>query len=76
LQRGHELYKAGNADGALNYYLRAAEIQPDNAEAYYNIGGIYLTRQDVARAKEYWRKTLEVNPQHQLAREWLQKIGG
>jgi Tfp pilus assembly protein PilF len=49
---------------------------PSNAEAYYNMGGIYLSRQDVVKARELWKKTLELDPQHKSAKSWIAKIGG
>jgi tetratricopeptide (TPR) repeat protein len=73
---GSEAYHNGNWQGALKYYQKAAEIKPDNAEAYYSMGGVYISRQDVNHAREFWKKTLSIDPQHKEAREWLGRIGG
>jgi tetratricopeptide (TPR) repeat protein len=47
---------------------KGLEVDPDNAEIWYNIGGAYYTVKDYQKALEAWEKTLQLKPDHQLAR--------
>lgn len=76
LKMGSEAYAKKDSQKALYYYIRASEVMPTNAETYYNIGGIYISMQDVNHARENWRKAVAIDPNHQAAKEWLQRIGG
>ncbi len=75
IEKGSQSYSDHDPVKALSYFELAKKIKPDNAEAYYNIGGVCLSRQDVEGARENWRKTLTLNPDHVQAKEWMQKIG-
>lgn len=76
IHKGNVAYAGGQEQQALDQYLRAGEIWPQNSEAYYNVGGIYLMRKDIQSARKYWKKTLEINPSHPAAKDWLMKTGG
>lgn len=76
LGMGNAAYKNGSTDKAMEYYQKAAGIDPANAEAYYDLGGIYLMKRDIKKAREYWRKTLQLEPGHAAATGWLNKTGG
>lgn len=76
LSMGNKAFTSGNSAKALEYYLSAAQADPGNPEGYYNAGGIYLTMQNVPKARECWQQAVRINPQHQEARSWLIKTGG
>jgi hypothetical protein len=67
-ERGKTYHKVGgdlihkNPDKAIEYYLKMAKYyKPDNA--YYLIGGIYLTKKnDPENAIVYYRKALQIDP--------------
>jgi len=44
LARGVSLDKLGRQDEAIEAYLKAIELKPDNPDAYYNVGVIYVNR--------------------------------
>ena len=73
---GNQAYAAGDTAKALASYLSGAQIDPTNAETFYDVGGVYLMMKDIPKAREYWKKTLSVNPQHVNATDWLQRTGG
>jgi tetratricopeptide (TPR) repeat protein len=73
---GSEAFNHGDWQTASRFYNIALEIKPDDADALYYMGGISLSRQDVNKAREYWKKALSINPNHQEAKEWLAKVGG
>jgi tetratricopeptide (TPR) repeat protein len=72
---GNEIFNSGDWQKALRYYSTVLELNPNDAEALYDIGGVYLSRQNVNLAREYWKKSLAINPQQNEARTWLAKIG-
>lgn len=68
--------KSNPADLIKSYYERAAAVDPRNYEAWYNIGGMYYVKKDLPKAREYWKKALEVLPSYGEARMWLERTGG
>jgi len=66
--------KEGDIDGAISFFNRAIELDPNYAESYNNLGFIYHKKGDYERAKEYFEKTLEINPNHEKARMNLKNI--
>jgi tetratricopeptide (TPR) repeat protein len=53
---------------------RALEIDPSLAEAYAALGLYYSNIEKWAKAEEYLRKSLELNPHYPLAHEWLAAV--
>jgi tetratricopeptide (TPR) repeat protein len=74
VHRGNSVFDKGDSGKALLYYSKAGEIDSTNAEAFYDMGGIFLTRHDMNKARELWKKTLSINPQHKDAQLWLSRI--
>jgi len=62
------LTSTGDTDGAEKQYLEIIELSGDNAEAYYQLGEIYLQRGDIVRARAQWRLALRTDPGHAKAR--------
>jgi len=59
---------AGNLDAAETQYLAILDSTGDNAEAYYQLGELYLRKGDNTRARAYWRQSRAADPAHQKAR--------
>jgi tetratricopeptide (TPR) repeat protein len=76
LKQGLLLYNQGKAIEAIQLYEKALSVYPQNAEAWYNMGGTYLMQHNIEKAKECWRKVLTINPNHSEASKWLKQIGG
>jgi tetratricopeptide (TPR) repeat protein len=49
-------------------YLEILEIDPNSADAHFNLGEIYSKMNDPVRARAEWRKTLIIDPSHYGAR--------
>jgi tetratricopeptide (TPR) repeat protein len=60
---------------AVQLLEKAIEIEPDNAEYWYNLGGASFTIKDFEKAKTAWKKTLELKPDYEQARQGLAAIG-
>ena len=54
--------------------MRALEIDPSLAEAYAALGLYNSNIQEWAKAEEYYRKSLELNPNYPLGHEWLSAV--
>ena len=51
-------------DAALKYYKKALEINPDYAEAYYNMGIALKDNGDLDAAIDSYKKALEIKPDY------------
>ncbi len=66
---GDVLYRAGRYDDAWNAYQQTVKLNPDlGDDTYFKLGNIAYKRLDHATASAMWHKTLQLNPNHQLAR--------
>lgn len=54
----------GKHDTALAVYQRAIAADPAFSWPYHNVGRLYLDRKDPARAADWLRRALAVNPHH------------
>lgn len=63
-------------DEALKFFLEIQKKLPNNPEVYYHLGLIYEAKNDLQKAKEMFLKTIEISPQHKLAKKHLDKILG
>ncbi len=72
---GDLLYRSGRYDDAWEAFQRAVKLQPHlGDDVYFKLGNIAYKRLDREQAAEYWRKTLELNPGHELARTNLETV--
>lgn len=61
---------------AIRLLEEAVEVDPTNAEYWYNMGGASFTIQDFKKARAAWTKTLELKPDYEQARQGLAAIEG
>ena len=61
---------------AVCEFQKVLEINPKNAEAYYNIGLIKESANKTDEAKEMYAKALKIQNDYKLAREKLNKLIG
>jgi tetratricopeptide (TPR) repeat protein len=66
---GDILYRTGRYDDAWEAYERAIKLDPElGDDVYFKLGNIAYRRMDHEKASAMWRMTLQLNPDHQLAR--------
>jgi tetratricopeptide (TPR) repeat protein len=66
---GDVLYRAGRYDEAWDAYQQAVKLHTElGDDTYFKLGNIAYKRFDHATASAMWHKTLQLNPNHQLAR--------
>lgn len=58
----------------FEYANRALELDPSLAEAYAALGLYYSNVQEWKKCEEYYRKSLDLNPNYPLAHEWLSAV--
>jgi tetratricopeptide (TPR) repeat protein len=59
---GQKEYYNGNYKKAIEYYLKAVEIDPTYDIAYNNIGSVYYFIKDYRNAIKYWEQAVVINP--------------
>ena len=62
-QKGMVFGQQGDADGAIECWQKAVELNPDYFQAWYDLGNAYYSgRNDFDSAYKYWQKALELKP--------------
>lgn len=61
---GNVLEKEGRKTEALEAYIKAVELAPDNAPAIYNLANAYDERGDLGSAAKFYRLALEKDPRY------------
>jgi tetratricopeptide (TPR) repeat protein len=62
LRHAMELTRAGRLDEAEASYKEVLAVDPSVVEAHFNLGTIYLERQDYAAARGEFEKVIELDP--------------
>jgi tetratricopeptide (TPR) repeat protein len=60
--------------GAIEEFEKSLKYYPYYFEAFYNIGLCYENQGDYEKAAEYYKKSLEINPQYDLAAFGLSRL--
>jgi Flp pilus assembly protein TadD len=63
-------------DEAVSEFKKVLEINQGNAEAYYNIGLIKESSNQMDEAREMYSKALAVKPDYKIVRDRLNKLIG
>jgi tetratricopeptide (TPR) repeat protein len=69
-----EVGKRGNVDSALINMKKAVELDSSNAVFWYNLGGVYSLKQDLANTRQCWQKALAIDPNNLEARRGLESL--
>ena len=57
----------GNGQQAMMYFRQALALDPQFADAYNDLGAVYLTRGELSQAAGQFQKTIDLAPEHRLA---------
>ncbi len=63
-------------EDAIALLEKAVEVAPSNVDYWYNLGGASFTINDFGKARNAWKKVLELNPDYQQAKQGLAAIEG
>lgn len=61
---GVAFFQHGYLEQAASSFKQVAKSQPGNAEAFYNLGTLYLRKNDLAQAQEFLSKTVNLKPDY------------
>jgi tetratricopeptide (TPR) repeat protein len=61
-------------DSAAIAYNKWALLTPNDADAWYNLGGAYFNSGRYAQAKKAWERSLQINPNNNDVKRNLQLI--
>ncbi len=59
---------------ALKLLEKALEVDPNNADYWYNLGGVSYTIGNFEKAREAWTKTLLLDPDNQEAKQGMSAL--
>ncbi len=59
---------------ARDLYLDSIKYNPNGVESLYNLGAVYFMLKQYPQAALEFQKVLEIDPNYQLAKDWLQKM--
>ena len=61
---GVALFQHGYLDQAAESFKQVIAAKPQEAEAYYNLGTLYLRKNDFDQARQYLEETVKLRPTH------------
>jgi len=59
---------------AIEYFVKAIQVDPEYADPYYNLGFIMFEEGDLEEAINNYKKALDINPEFRLARDSLNVV--
>ncbi len=71
LQRSEELRQAKAYDEGIRILNEALAREVDHAAIYFRLGNLYIDRGDLDRAERAYRRVLELDPEHDRAKNNL-----
>src|SRR5579872_1080355 len=73
---GTALFRAGQYAKALDYFKNAVQADPNDAEAYADLGDTYMKMGDSQNARDAYNKSLQINPNNSNVQASLDNLGG
>ncbi|MFC2161935.1 alpha/beta hydrolase-fold protein [Acidobacteriota bacterium] len=71
---GYRLMGSGKLEEALDFFLLTVKLFPHSANAYDSLGEAYVNSGDKKNAVISYKKSLELNPENNNAKEMLKKL--
>nr|XP_015207427.1 PREDICTED: transmembrane and TPR repeat-containing protein 1 [Lepisosteus oculatus] len=72
--KGNQLREMNLLEQAFQSYRMAVELNPDQSQAWMNMGGIQHIKGDYVLARVYYEKALQLSPGSRLLKENLAKL--
>ncbi|KAL4624987.1 transmembrane and TPR repeat-containing protein 1 [Arapaima gigas] len=72
--KGNQLREMNMLDSAFESYKKAVELNPDQSQAWMNMGGIQHIKGDYSLARLYYQRALLLSPGSKLLKENLAKL--
>ena len=69
---GNKFFRAANYAAAITYYTKSVELNENNADAWYNLGGAYFKTKDIKNGLEAWQMVTLLDPGRELKMEQFQ----
>jgi tetratricopeptide (TPR) repeat protein len=69
-----KLQSQGKFDEAIQNYVKAIELTPNNASLHYNIGTAFQAKNDFDHAEKAYMKALEMDPKNDKAKSALDSL--
>lgn len=66
--------KLGQTKESINAYKKVISLNPDNAAAWFDLGGIHWNNGDYKNARRVWRKAVKKFPSHELSLQLYKDI--
>ncbi len=72
--RGASAFQRGKMDSAAIEYNKWTILDPNSAEAWYNLGGAFFNLRRYDKAKQAWERTMMINPNYGDVKKTLSMI--
>ena len=72
LEIGLKFQAEGKYDQAIENYIKAIEINPNDSRLHYNIGTAFQAKDDFEHAEKAYKKAIEVDPANEKAKSALE----
>jgi cytochrome c-type biogenesis protein CcmH/NrfG len=72
--RGATAFNRGRMDSAAMAYNKWTLLNPNDAEAFYNLGGAYFNQQKFQLAHKAWTRALQLKPDYAEVKRVLPMI--
>ena len=74
IEQGKFYFLNEKYDKAIKEFKEALKLDKDNTEVLYSLGIAYESLNNVSDAAKVYLRTLEIYPEHKLAKEHLDKL--
>ena len=69
-----KLQSEGKYDEAIESYVKAIEINSNDAKLHYNVGTAFQAKEDFEHAEKAYKKSLEIDPNNEKAKSALELL--
>ena len=71
LNLGDLYLRNGDVDAAEEQFIKVIEESTGNADAHFRLGEVHNARGELVRSRAEWRRAIQIDPSHRLARARL-----